>query len=238
MYAIVQAGGHQFRVAQGDIIEVDRLDAAAGDTIELDEVLLVGGKKVHVGTPFVEGAVDLRDLDDAADDNGFRRDSEGYEILVGATLDVSGVTFVELSGGYRRQAFDDPRLDDAAGFSFDGRVVWNPTDLLSLTARARRLVRETTVSNASSAFTSVFALSADYELLDNLVLNARLGYEIEDFQGIDREDDLLTFDLGARYLVGPNFSLGATYGFESRESDVAADDYTANTLRVFASVQF
>ena len=57
MYAIVQTGGHQYRVAEGDVIEVERLDVAAGDTIDLSEVLLVGGEKVNVGTPFVDGAL-------------------------------------------------------------------------------------------------------------------------------------------------------------------------------------
>ena len=57
MYAIVQSGGHQFRVAPGEIIEVERLDAEPGDEVELTEVLLVGGDEVRIGAPFVEGAV-------------------------------------------------------------------------------------------------------------------------------------------------------------------------------------
>jgi large subunit ribosomal protein L21 len=57
MYAIVKAGGHQYRVAEGDVIEVERLGAGEGDSVELEDVLLVGGDEVHVGTPFVEGAV-------------------------------------------------------------------------------------------------------------------------------------------------------------------------------------
>lgn len=57
IYAIVESGGKQYRVAPGDVIEVDRLDAKEGGAIELDRVLLVAeGKKVKVGTPVVEGA--------------------------------------------------------------------------------------------------------------------------------------------------------------------------------------
>lgn len=56
MYAIIQTGGHQYRVAKGDVIEVERLAVAAGDTIDLEEVLLVGGENIVVGTPFVDGA--------------------------------------------------------------------------------------------------------------------------------------------------------------------------------------
>lgn len=56
MYAIIQSGGHQYRVAEGETISVERLGAAQGDEVEFGEVLLVGGDEVRVGQPFVEGA--------------------------------------------------------------------------------------------------------------------------------------------------------------------------------------
>jgi large subunit ribosomal protein L21 len=57
MYAIVQSGGHQYKVAEGDVIDVELLGVEDGETVELDQVLLVGGDNVKVGTPYVEGAV-------------------------------------------------------------------------------------------------------------------------------------------------------------------------------------
>ncbi len=56
MFAIVKTGGKQYRVAQGDTLVVDRLDAEEGATVELDQVLLVAGDSVRIGTPVVEGA--------------------------------------------------------------------------------------------------------------------------------------------------------------------------------------
>ena len=60
MYAVVQTSGRQFRVAEGDAIIVDRLDAEVGNTIDLEQVLLIGGgiedDSAKVGAPFVEGA--------------------------------------------------------------------------------------------------------------------------------------------------------------------------------------
>ena len=59
MYAVVVTGGKQYRVAQGESITVDRLDAAVGSTIELDQVLLVGGEGCEstlVGSTTLEGA--------------------------------------------------------------------------------------------------------------------------------------------------------------------------------------
>ena len=51
MYAVIETGGKQYRVANGDIVKVEKLNATG--TIEFDQVLMVGDK---VGTPFVDGA--------------------------------------------------------------------------------------------------------------------------------------------------------------------------------------
>jgi large subunit ribosomal protein L21 len=56
MYAVIQTGGKQYRVAEGDTLRVEKLAADAGAAIELDKVLLLGeGEDVRVGKPYVEG---------------------------------------------------------------------------------------------------------------------------------------------------------------------------------------
>lgn len=56
MYAVVQTGGKQYRVAEGTTLKVEKLDAAEGENIELDHVLLVAnGDQVTVGKPYIEG---------------------------------------------------------------------------------------------------------------------------------------------------------------------------------------
>ncbi|MDP2729785.1 MAG: 50S ribosomal protein L21 [Dehalococcoidales bacterium] len=57
MHAVVEIAGKQYKVAAGEVIEVDRLDVAQGGTVELEKVLLLADDgKVTVGTPTVEGA--------------------------------------------------------------------------------------------------------------------------------------------------------------------------------------
>jgi large subunit ribosomal protein L21 len=56
MYAVIRTGGKQYRVAQGDTLRVETLDANAGDSVEFDQVLMVGeGASVKIGTPLVAG---------------------------------------------------------------------------------------------------------------------------------------------------------------------------------------
>jgi len=58
MYAVIRTGNKQYRVAENDILTLERLAGKAGDEIRLDEVLMVGeaNKPPIIGTPLVEGA--------------------------------------------------------------------------------------------------------------------------------------------------------------------------------------
>ena len=56
-HAIIVTGGKQYRVAEGDVIFIEKLDAAAGDTVTFDQVLaVIDGENAQFGTPVVEGA--------------------------------------------------------------------------------------------------------------------------------------------------------------------------------------
>jgi len=56
MYAVIKTGGKQYKVSAGDLLKVEKLDGTVGDTIELDEVLMVGGEEVKIGTPLLPEA--------------------------------------------------------------------------------------------------------------------------------------------------------------------------------------
>jgi large subunit ribosomal protein L21 len=57
IYAIIETGGKQYKVTEGQMIDVERLKVDVGGTVELDRVLLIGeGDNVTTGNPVVEGA--------------------------------------------------------------------------------------------------------------------------------------------------------------------------------------
>ncbi|KAA6448742.1 50S ribosomal protein L21 [Bacillus swezeyi] len=56
MYAIIQTGGKQIKVEEGQTVYVEKLAAEAGETVTFDNVLFIGGENVKVGSPMVEGA--------------------------------------------------------------------------------------------------------------------------------------------------------------------------------------
>ncbi|HMJ43274.1 MAG TPA: 50S ribosomal protein L21 [Pseudolabrys sp.] len=57
MFAVIKAGGKQYRVAAEDVIRIDRVEAEPGKVIEFGEVLLLGGDTPEIGAPTVSGAM-------------------------------------------------------------------------------------------------------------------------------------------------------------------------------------
>ena len=56
MYAIIETGGKQYTVREGDVLRIERLSADAGASYTFDKVLAIGGDEAKFGTPLVEGA--------------------------------------------------------------------------------------------------------------------------------------------------------------------------------------
>ena len=57
MYAVIKTGGKQYRVKEGDVLKIEKLELETGSAVDFDQVLLVAnGEDVKVGAPVVEGA--------------------------------------------------------------------------------------------------------------------------------------------------------------------------------------
>jgi large subunit ribosomal protein L21 len=57
MYAVIQSGGKQHRVQEGEVVRLEKIEQETGATVEFDKVLLVAdGEDVKIGAPYVEGA--------------------------------------------------------------------------------------------------------------------------------------------------------------------------------------
>lgn len=56
MYAVISTGGKQYKLAQGDVCRIEKLDLEEGASVELDKVLMIAdGDNINIGTPFVDG---------------------------------------------------------------------------------------------------------------------------------------------------------------------------------------
>lgn len=187
---------------------------------------------------FVDGHYNVVRYDSSVDDLGFNRDSQGFDVVGGLSVDLTGVLFANVFAGYRSQSFDDPRFSTVSGPSFGGELIWNPTGLTTVTAGIERTIRESTVNGASGAFATVFRARVDHELLRNVILSGNAGYEDNDFRGINRNDDIVSAGAGVRYLMNRYVHLGLNYGYRLRNSNVEGSDYVNNRVTLSVRAQF
>ncbi|MCK0166550.1 50S ribosomal protein L21 [Jannaschia sp. S6380] len=64
MFAVLKTGGKQYRVATGDVLRVEKLACEAGEKIQFNDVMMIGGDKVTVGAPLIDGAAVQADVID------------------------------------------------------------------------------------------------------------------------------------------------------------------------------
>ena len=55
MYAIIEAGGKQYKVSVGDSVQIEKIERAVGDKVSFKPLLVADGDKIKAGTPYVEG---------------------------------------------------------------------------------------------------------------------------------------------------------------------------------------
>lgn len=228
-----------------NVFDFDDVPAAGGGTInnddrdrtDYDALLRLG----YIVSPrfnvFTEGRYTIEDRDQDVDDQGFDRDSDGWEARAGAAIDLTAVLFGEAFVGYRKETFDEPSFDDVDGFSFGVDLTWNPTTLTTLVLSGSSDIESTTQNGASGNFESAIGLAVDHELLRNLLVGGRFGYERDDFEGIDRVDN--TFDVGASvtYLINRYLSVEGAYLFSDRSSDQGSAEYTRNRITLGLTAQ-
>jgi len=101
-YAIIQTGGKQYRVSEGDLLNVEKLDAEAGKETTLNEVLLVvNGDKVSLGAPLLSGASVKAEVVEQFKDEKviafkFRR-RKGYHRTVGHRRQLTKLKITKIS---------------------------------------------------------------------------------------------------------------------------------------------
>jgi hypothetical protein len=208
------------------------------DRWSLDGALRFGYEIVPDYEAFVRGAYNIQRYDVELDDFGFKRDSEGPSIQAGVRLDLTGLIFGDLYAGYLSRSYDDPRLATVSGPLFGARLTWNVTPLTTVIGFFDRSIEETTLAGASGNFATKIGISADHELLRNLLLRAEGGALRYEYRGAGRVDDTVSFAFGARYLMNRNCYVSARYGEQHRDSNVSGGDFDQRTAILRVEAQY
>jgi hypothetical protein len=250
-YAGTVDGSHRFNrltlSAGGDVrrIQYDDTAAVGNTTIDNSDRNRVeyrpGVKAAYEFSPGYSGYVraegDIRQYDKTFDSDGFKRDSKGFDVVGGASVDLTGLLFGDFFAGIRQRYFDDARFDSITGPVVGSTLTWIPTGLTTVKLKIDNQVIESTGINTSGYTSTGAGLSVDHELLRNLILSAGLGARYDDFEGISRTDKFFYGTLGADYLMNRYLTLGGRYTFSNRDSNTANADYTSNLFALMLTAQ-
>jgi hypothetical protein len=177
----------------------------------------------HVGLPTAPGGP----LPPTRDSNGFRIDG-------GARIDLTGVTYVDGYVGYLQQDYRAAQFGSISGVDFGARLVWNATQLTSVTFRLERTVQDANnevfpgsgvVVNSPGYLHTVFGAAVDHELLRNLLVNGNVFYANDDYKGVDLTSNVYGAGIGAKYLLNRHLYLGATYNYDHRDPSGSASSF-------------
>ncbi len=133
--------------------------------------------------------------------------------MVGAAFEVSQLLRGEVTVGQFERDYKAtpafPNIGEVSGTALSGRLQWFVTPLTTVTFQATRDMQDS--GYESPYLNSAYSARVDHELLRNVILTAGVRTATLDFEEIDRDDETLTFDVGARYLMNRRVSFEGAY---------------------------
>ncbi len=155
---------------------------------------------------FVAGTYNNQNYRERVD--GIEQDSHGYDVLGGVNFGLTHLLSGEIGIGYISQKYVQPGFGTIGGFSYEGKLVWNPTALVTLTAAAAKTLQQSPLTDQQGILEDNLSLKVDYELLRNLILSLRGSGVFDRYKGIDRRDRLYVADFNVRYLINRALEAG------------------------------
>jgi len=189
------------------------------------------GKVAYQPSPnlavFLRGSYGGQTYDHKLDRNGFDREQQSFHADAGTDVHLTHLLEGEVFVGYVNDRFHAP-LQSVTGIDYGAALHWFATNLLTVHFTASRLFDDTTLDGASISDDQSLGLSADYELLRNLIIQSHVSFLDSRFVGITRNDTTWEAGIGAKWLIDRYISAGAGYTFSHRSSSAPGQNYNDN----------
>ncbi len=194
---------------------------------------------------FIRGIHNWRDFSDGRDRNAVDRDSQGFELVGGAKLELSDLIVGEVYAGYLEQNYHSNDIDDVSGITGGANLEWYPTPLLTARVNASRSVADTTINVfdggdvdiASGRLDTSVGVGVDYELRRNILVITDASYTNSDFEGTTREDDVYTGGISTQYLINRSARANVGYEYRSRDSDINSERFDDHAITLSLRLQ-
>ena len=149
----------------------------------------------------------------AYDETAVDHSNDGYDYALGASFDITNLVTGEVSYGYLRRTYENINFKAVSGASYDAKISYFPTQLMTITLASSRSVEESPSINVSGYMNSFNSLSVDHEWSRLLILSAGVQGTSNKYNGIDRKDDIGELYFGARYAATRHISVSARYSY-------------------------
>jgi hypothetical protein len=215
---------------------------------------LRGGYELLPGvTPFVEVGIDQRKHDLNADFFGYQRDSKGVTASVGTTFEMTRVLTGDVSIGYVKRTYEDPRLSDLSGMIGNASLVWQASALTTVKLSASSSIGESTIPGVPGVFYRDVGVHVDHAFRQWLIGSVRLGFGVDTYKNAasevsgttttvcdcvptssavetisDRTDKRYSFGLGLTYKINRNVQVKGEFQQLWLRSNVTGVDYDAS----------
>ncbi len=199
---------------------------------------LRGGYELSPGvTPFVEAGADTRRHDLNADLAGYQRDSKGLTGRVGSTFELSRLLTGEIALGYTRRNYEDPRLAPLKGLIGDASLIWTANALTNVKLTAKSTVGESTVPGVSGVLYRDVGLQVDHSFRRWLIGSVKLGFGLDGYDGMSREDKRFTAGAGLTYKLNRSAQIKGEFRQDWLRSNVTGNDYSASIFLLGLRIQ-
>ncbi len=181
---------------------------------------------------FATATMDERDYD-----NNPGSSSEGRSLLAGVAY--NGDLFRgDISVGQFEREYDNPTFGTLDGLAIAGRMEWYVTPLTTLTFDASRTAdNEIGLASGVPYINTEYGARVDHELLRNVILTAGVRSGEREYEGTDRTDEVLRYDIGADYIVNRRVALRARYSVDDIDSTVPVRNFEVESVTVGLSLR-
>jgi hypothetical protein len=187
--------------------------------------------------PFVELETDTRRHDLETDFSGYQRNSKGVTGTVGSTFELTRQLTGEIGIGYTQRNYEDPRLEKLAGLIGDASLIWTASALTAVKFTGKSAVGETVIPGVSGELSRDVGVQVDHSFRRWLIGSVKLGFGIDDYVGLDREDRRYSAGIGLTYKFNRNVQLKGEIRQDWLHSNVLGNDYSASVFLLGVRVQ-
>lgn len=181
---------------------------------------------------FATATMDERDYDSDPASS-----SDGRSVLAGVAY--NGDLFRgEVSVGQFEREYQNPAFGTLDGVAVAGRVEWYVTQLTTVTFDASRTAdNDIGLASGVPYVNSEYGARVDHELLRNVILTAGVRTGEREYEGINRNDEYMRYDVGADYIINRRVALRARYSVDDVDSTVPVRNFEVESFSVGLSLR-